>query len=351
MADKYWYGGGSGHENECDWDDSGGGATSNWHLCSDDTPCAKPTDQDVVFFDGRAQLDSGTGSPYDCVENCAMNVNLNGLYVKSNFSGDIGADDDPLVFSINATVGTTGNFIYEGTGTMYASIETGANNETVDFTVVNAPSGALYLDCEQNGATYTGQYTVVHMIAGNCFAHKDAGEGAYIKDVYMSGGTLTGDNDAYKQADNTMTEFKILSGGTVYWDAGHGDIIQTGGTFNWGTANAAPASGDPITGGVLYQYGGGTYNWTSAAHAGGAPATLQEFHMYGASCILDASLALNANYRKQLGTDASAEEDSVLWYGTVRLNNPSENLEFASLTSIENHGGTIVPPDNADMSF
>ena len=187
MANKYWYGGGASHETEADWDDSGGGATSNWHLTSDDTPCAKPVDEDVLYFDGRAQLVSGTSVHYSCIVNCNMNVNLNGLYVKSNFTGDIGADDDQLMFSINATVGLTGLFLYEGSGTMYASIETGGNNETIDKTVVNCPSGALYLDCVQNGGTYTGEYSVFHMIDGYCYAHKDAGEGAYINGVYISG--------------------------------------------------------------------------------------------------------------------------------------------------------------------
>ncbi len=346
MADKYWYGGGALHETEADWDD-GGGATSNWHLAANDAATVKPADTDVLYFDGRAQIDAGTGKSYNCDTNCNMNVDLDGLYVKSNYDGNIGADDDQLLFSI-----TGGDFIYEGAGTMYACIETGAGNMKVQRTVVNC-TGALYLDqIENTPAGNCAEYTVLYMLAGSCFLHKDTlGDGAYAVNIYMSGGTLTADNDAYKQNGDVMTNFPVMSGGTVYWGPGIGTVTMTDGTFNWGTSVAAPASGDPITCTLLNMYGSGLFNWTVAAHTDDVPAILNQFFIYGANCVLDASLPLNSSTMKQLST--GADEISELWYGTCKFNNPSENISFEDPATnwIENHGGVIYPPDNADVKW
>jgi hypothetical protein len=233
------------------------GTAANW------TPSGVPEAGDDLVFDGRTTQDADEGL------STFATIDLGSITIESGYTGDIGAVDDPMEFQCAGTV------YIAGTGTYYLQCDAGADADAdVVETIING--GTVYLSSQANDETNAAVWTLVQVLAGTVYIQGDSEKsdhggdsGCAITTLWVTPvGNCTvriGDKCMnYKGADTPMDV--IISGGTLTSSSSLGDVLQTGGTLNFGSASIDMATADDdITTLTLV---GGTFNWIPQSTSG-----------------------------------------------------------------------------------
>lgn len=333
--EMYWWGADVGNVGDAN-------VAANW-IEVDGTAGQVPVAGDILHFDSRASYNT-TDDRYQDITAGLLNgeagwCSFAGVYVHESYNGNIGSAAAPLTFYLSS-----GEFHYKGAGVAYVMLDNNAGVDSVIGLTVVKCTGGLYLDCESNSGAVHGDYSALWIYSGTVYMNKQSvGEGAFASNIYMLGGYLYGDVDAWNQDNTAYTTFLQVAG-EIHWSAGLNTVTQYGGIFWWGQTDDAPASGDIAILTTLTMYNDAIFYWSKNAYSA-LTSQITVFVMYGAGCVLDATNAVNVNTPKVLGAGA----DSTVWFGTVKLN--ATNLTMNATTQIINHGGTIEAPEGAVVDF
>ena len=313
MTTKYWDGSTDGDLN----------TAANW------TPSGVPEAADDVVFDGRTTQDvDGSLTTFN-------NVDLGSLTIENGYSGTIGGASTPMEFICSA-----GLAYVAGTGAYYLQCDAGAD---VDGAVLQCiiNGGTTYLSSQANDNTNAAVWTEVQVLAGTVYIQGDSDSGSHGGDTGTAVTTLkvTPINSCTVTIGDLCVNFKgtdapmnvIMGGGTVTCSSALGDVLQLGGTLNYGSSSTdMSTTDDDIT---TLRIAGGTFNWIPQNTSG---------------TVLSASPTIGTMYVIKGLFDASDTKDTAssdptittVWQygGTVDLRNVFANF---AITTYNAEGGEL----------
>lgn len=314
-------------------------STSNWKLAGTGEDAAKPTDGDIVYFNGRAYDDSTTGKKQSATVNVDAagtgTPDLGGFYVSADYDGQIGSSSEYLELQAYGN-----DIVFEGSGTLFLKLSAGAGTDAgCGKFVVNTARGSAYIASAENNASHVSLYEHVLAFSGRLYI--DSGTAITQITITSRQATIYGGTDIFNNLDDLPVNIYLVDG-TIYWESSAGSLDIYGGGFFWGTEGMTEIQSCTIE--SLKLFTGATFTWQIAAVV---KSTIKQFIIYGG--LLTAAVTVNSGYNKEIG---SGSEVSELWRGGVaELNNNNHNITIASGSTIECLGGTLVPPSGSFIDW
>lgn len=322
-----WLGGDSGNETDA-------AVTANWSLGT------IPVDGEIIVFDDTANEDEDSRK-YDCLfTNWITGVLITrGVKVDSTFDADIGDTTDIWEITCEDS-GTEYDFIYEGSGNCYVKLKDNSTDYACKRLIVYSEGGLFIYSDDGGEGTRNNTWNDVIVYAGSLTIADDT----VLESITVLAGTVIVGKNCKDTAGNDVDVVHI--GGNTYWDSELGAIVEIyGGSFYFGSAGNLGDT-DALEADLVKVFGG-TFFWRVQPSAGTSVVKQFEVHPAG---TFDASLAAGAAGPKQIGSGAG-EISEVFYGGTVKLNNGCGNISLGSGSKIYSRGGTLVLPDDEEVSW
>ena len=311
---------------------------SNWKLVSDGSDTAKPAAGDSVCFNSRAANDSGGNKQAADVNTDAAGTgtpDLAGLYVSSDFDGDIGTAGEYLEIEVDGD-----DIVIDGTGTYYLKLSAGTGNDAgCGKVVLSNTQTTVHLASLENDASNVGLWALVLVFDGRLYIDDDTAITSLTvsgRSAKVSGGS--GITNAKTTTDASVT----INNGSCSWNSDVAALDIYSGSFNWGHEDMTAIASAVVD--VMSLFAGGTFTWQMAATN---QSTINQFILYGGT--LNAGVLINSGYSKVIGDGSKISE---LWPAAkADLNNYNRNISIAAGSDIECFGGTLIPPAGAVIDW